>query len=121
MYRYVAEQGALADLLAELDWLDARTSKQFFDQARQDGDHDVRAALVCLLTVGFAVRGNAVVVGDPARGWFWLPPRKFWQPWALTALRRQIEKLKSRKFPMVDVWTKEFFVPTKPAARRQKS
>lgn len=102
MYREAAERGALARLLADLGWADTRTKKQFLDQASPNGDHDVRAALICLLTAGFAAHGNATVVGDQTHGWFWLPPTKFWQPWASGALRRQIQKLKNRKFPMVD-------------------
>jgi hypothetical protein len=111
MYRKAAERGILAQLLADLGWTDAQTQKLFLDQATRNGDHDIRAALICLLTAGFAAIEAAAVVGDPMHGWFWLPPMKFWQPWASKALRRQIQKLRSRKFPMVDLWTKAFFAP----------
>jgi hypothetical protein len=113
MYRKAAEQGTFAGLLAELGWLDARTEKQFRVQAGPDGDHDLRAALICLLTAGFAANGSAVVVGDQAHGWFWLPPAKFWQPWAWMALSQQLQKLRNDKFPMVDIWREEFLVPMK--------
>jgi hypothetical protein len=109
MYRKAAAQGTLTGLLADLGWVEAGTKKHFLDQAGRHGDHDLRAALICLLTAGFAAHGNAVVVGDPMHGWFWLPPTKFWQEWATTALGRQLRKLKRQKFPMVDVWTKNFF------------
>lgn len=104
MYRKAAEQGILASLLAELGWSEARTKEQFLDQAGPDGDHDVRAALVCLLTAAFAALGTATVVGDPFHGWFWLAPKKFWQQWASDALGQQIRKLKKRNFPMINVW-----------------
>jgi hypothetical protein len=114
MFRKAVERGILADLLAELGWSDARTSAQFLNQAGPDGDHDIRAALVCLLTAGFAALETAVVVGDANHGWFWLAPTKFWQQWASIALGRQIQKLKKGKFPSINVWTKEFFAPVKP-------
>ena len=104
MYRKIAERDTFKVLLADLGWTEASTIDQFQDQARSDGDHDIRAALVCLLTAGFAALGSAVIVGDRSHGWFWLPPKRFWEPWAWTALHRQIHKLKSQRFPAVDVW-----------------
>src|SRR5262249_7769194 len=109
MYRKVAEQGEFQSLLAELGWSEPPTIKLFDNQARSDGDHDIRAALVCLLTAGFANSGSAVVVGDPMHGWFWLPPQKFWKEWAWVALGQQLGKLKGRKFPTVDMWSGPVF------------
>jgi hypothetical protein len=109
MYRKVAERGIFRKLLIQLGWTEPGTITQFHDQAGLDGNHDVRAALICLLTAGFAASGNAVVIGDPTHGWFWLPPKRFWEEWAWTALRQQLHKLKSGKFPMVDVWKGQFF------------
>jgi hypothetical protein len=105
MFRKVAERGTFQALLTELGWADARTIRQFLDQAGPDGDHDIRAALICLLTAGFAALGNAVIVGDLTHGWFWLPPKGFWEPWAWTALHRQLQKLRCQKFPSVSLWS----------------
>lgn len=99
MYRKVAEQDVFAALLGELGWTEAGTTKQLLDQAGPNGDHDLRAAFICLLTAGFAAHGTATVVGGPMHGWFWLPPIKLWQPGASTALSRQIQKLRSQRFP----------------------
>jgi hypothetical protein len=109
MYRKVAEGGILADLLTELGWDESETISRFSDQAGRRGDHDIRAALVCLLTAGFAASGDAVIVGDPSHGWFWLPPKKFWKRWAWCALDQQLEKLKCQKFPAITVWTGPVF------------
>lgn len=51
-------------------------------------DHDVRAALVCLLTAAFAAKGSAVVVGQQVDGYFYLPPAHLWAEWAKDAIDR---------------------------------
>jgi hypothetical protein len=45
-------------------------------------DHDVRAALACVLTAAFAANGTAVAVGQEADGYFFLPPADLWADWA---------------------------------------
>jgi|SRR5579863_569099 len=54
---------------------------------RAEADHELRAALVCLLTAAFAAAGSASRVGDAEGGWFWLPPWSLWQEWAREGLR----------------------------------
>jgi predicted nuclease with RNAse H fold len=49
-------------------------------------DHDIRAALVCLLTAAFAASGTAVAVGQEIDGYFFLPPADLWSGWAKTAV-----------------------------------
>jgi predicted nuclease with RNAse H fold len=49
-------------------------------------DHDVRAALVCLLTAAFASVGTAVAVGHKPDGYFFLPPADLWADWARDSL-----------------------------------
>jgi hypothetical protein len=49
-------------------------------------DHDVRAALVCLLTAAFAAIGSAVTVGGAIDGYFFLPPADLWEEWAKDSL-----------------------------------
>lgn len=49
-------------------------------------DHDIRAALVCLLTAAFAANGNAVTVGHDVDGYFFLPPMDLWARWAKNSL-----------------------------------
>jgi hypothetical protein len=105
LYRAVAEEDLLLKLLLELDWADGKTADLFVKQAGKDGHHDVRAALVCLLTAGFAASNKATVVGDKACGWFWLPPLGFWNEWAREALESQIRKLRAGKFPTITQWT----------------
>jgi predicted nuclease with RNAse H fold len=55
-------------------------------------DHELRAALVCLLTAAFAAQGSASIVGDAESGWFWLPPSSLWQGWAKDGLSSAEEK-----------------------------
>jgi hypothetical protein len=42
-------------------------------------DHELRAALICLLTAALAAQGTAAIIGEPSGGWFWLPPGSLWQ------------------------------------------
>jgi len=52
--------------------------------ARCEGetDHDIRAALVCLLTAAFAANGTSIAVGQGVDGYFFLPPVHLWAEWA---------------------------------------
>ena len=93
MYRKVTEQGTMRALLKKLGWIEHDTINLFEEQAGGNGNHEKRAALVCLMTAGFAASSSAVVVGSTAHGWFWLPPLKCWQPWAKAALENQLKKL----------------------------
>jgi hypothetical protein len=43
-------------------------------------DHELRAALICLLTAALAAKGTAAIIGEAEGGWFWLPPWSLWQP-----------------------------------------
>jgi hypothetical protein len=45
-------------------------------------DHDIRAALVCLLTAALVHTGTYSAIGDETGGYFFLPPRDLWAPWA---------------------------------------
>jgi len=58
-------------------------------------DHELRAALVCLLTAAFAAEGTANIVGDAEGGWFWLPPLSVWRGWASDGLSRAAEKCRA--------------------------
>jgi hypothetical protein len=75
-----------------------------WSRLRSERDHELRAALICLLTAGLAAQGTATVIGEVTGGWFWLPPWSLWQHWAtqgLTNAAREIA-LKGRsldKFP----------------------
>lgn len=51
-----------------------------------EGDHDLRAALVCLMTAAFALTGHAMAIGDSTGGYFFLPRQELWSPWARGAL-----------------------------------
>jgi hypothetical protein len=47
---------------------------------RSETNHELRAALICLLTATLADNGTAAIIGEAEGGWFWLPPRSLWQP-----------------------------------------
>ena len=56
-------------------------------------DHELRAALICLLTAALAARGNPTIIGDLTGGWFWLPPWSVWQPWAKQGYNSVVRKM----------------------------
>jgi hypothetical protein len=53
---------------------------------RSETDHELRAALICLLTAALAAKGTAAIIGEAKGGWFWLPPWSLWEPWAKQGL-----------------------------------
>jgi len=55
-------------------------------RCEMESDHDIRAALVCVLTAAFAANGKAVAVGQDVDGYFFLPPGDLWAPWARNAV-----------------------------------
>jgi predicted RNase H-like nuclease len=52
------------------------------ERCDNEKDHDIRAALVCLLTAGLVSTGNYEAIGDETGGYFFLPPVDLWMPWA---------------------------------------
>ena len=60
----------------------AQLPEEIAVRCEMERDHDVRAALVCLLTAAFAAHGTAVAVGQELDGYFFLPPADLWAPWA---------------------------------------
>jgi hypothetical protein len=80
-------------------WIEHRLFNAIIDAAHlpstliasceMEHDHEIRAALVCLLTAGLVRAGNYKVVGDETSGYFFLPPLSLWAPWA----RREIAEV----------------------------
>jgi len=60
-------------------------TEKVYSQIQVENDHEMRAALVCLLTAGLAAKKTAVRAGCDLGGWFWLPPMPLWEPWAIEA------------------------------------
>jgi hypothetical protein len=100
LYEQVAAAGLFEKLIERLGWRQESTLPKFVDNR----DHDERAALICLLTAGFAYQGGATVVGDQLGGWFWLPPLDLWDEWATRGLTDALPKATRRGFPDVAVW-----------------
>jgi hypothetical protein len=59
---------------------------EVWQRLRSETDHELRAALICLLTAALAAQGTAAISGECEGGWFWLPPWSLWQPWAREGL-----------------------------------
>jgi len=82
LYDEVAATGRLARELSDLLDLPVEVCIRL----RRERNHEKRAALICLITAALAAQRIATTVGDEAGGWFWLPPRSLWQPWAVAGL-----------------------------------
>ncbi len=103
LYEQALEAHVLHGVLAELRWDDAKTNALFDTETH----HDKRAALVCLLTAGFAHDGRATVIGDVAGGWLWLPPARLWDDWARAGLKQSLTQSRKRGFPDACVWSSD--------------
>ena len=64
----------------------AQLPEEIAIRCEAETDHDVRAALVCLLTAAFAANGTAVAVGQEFDGYFFLPPAHLWAQWATESI-----------------------------------
>jgi hypothetical protein len=86
LYQACVAEGVFVRLVEALGWPLAPT----VDRLASERNHDIRAALICLLTAGFASAGTAAVVGDAQGGWFWLPPVDLWADWAVAAIKENV-------------------------------
>lgn len=82
LYDRAVESGRLESATSN----DLELPSMVWKRMQTERDHENRAALICLLTAGFAFRGTAEMVGDAESGWFCLPPFSLWQKWARYAL-----------------------------------
>lgn len=64
-----------------------------FKRIVAEKDHEMRAALICLLTAALEDAGTAVKAGNEEGGWFWLPPIELWEKWALNAASENLNAL----------------------------
>jgi hypothetical protein len=83
--------GCFDRLLQHLDWHDTLLRDTIASIASiatttTRAAHEHRAALVCVLTAGCALSGQATVIGDDAGGKICLPPRLLWAEWARDSL-----------------------------------
>jgi hypothetical protein len=70
------------------------------NRLRSETNHELRAALICLLTAALAPKGTATMIGETEGGWFCLPPWSSWEPWAKEGLE-SAEKRMALKFTSV--------------------
>jgi hypothetical protein len=82
----------LYDQMVTTGRLESLLSKNFdlpdvvWQRLRIEADHELRAALICLLTAALAEKGTAAISGEVEGGWFWLPPWSLWESWATEGL-----------------------------------
>jgi hypothetical protein len=71
-----------------------------WNRLQSETNHELRAALICLLTAALAAKGTAAIIGEAEGGWFWLPPWSLWEAWASEGLE-SAEKRIAFKFTSV--------------------
>ena len=87
----------------ESKYLKLDLSEEVWRRLRKEKNHELRAALICLLTAAFAAKGTASVIGESTGGWFWLPPRSLWEPWAKRGLTIAAEAIATKGYPRLAV------------------
>jgi hypothetical protein len=80
LYDQMVATGRLGSLLSK----DLDLPDEVWQRLRSETDHELRAALICLMTAALAEKGTAAIIGEAEGGWFWLPPWSLWEPWATT-------------------------------------
>jgi hypothetical protein len=89
LYDRMAATGRLESLLSK----NLHLPDLVWQRLRFETDHELRAALICLLTAALAANGTAAIIGEADSGWFWLPPWSLWQTWAKEGLQRAEKKM----------------------------
>ena len=98
LYERMVTTGRLESLLSKtLDLPDV-----VWQRLRSESDHELRAALICLLTAALAARGTAAIIGEADGGWFWLPPWSLWQPWARQGLESASKRMALKVTSVLD-------------------
>jgi hypothetical protein len=67
--------------------------EEVWNRLRSETNHELRAALICLLTAALAAKGTATMIGETEGGWFCLPPWSLWEPWAAPAVEHVAKRI----------------------------
>jgi len=100
LYAQMVTTGRLESLLSEnLD-----LPEIVWQSLRSETDHELRAALICLLTVGRSTgrERHGAIIGEVEGGWFWLPPWSLWEPWARNGLETASKRMESKLTSVLD-------------------
>ena len=82
-----------------IDVIGGATRPSVLHHIKTNQNHEQKAALICLLTAAALAAGRYTAVGDPAGGYFFLPPWEAWAPWA-----RQEVETQRRRVESIEVW-----------------
>jgi hypothetical protein len=82
LYERMVTSGRLESVLSK----SLELPQEVWRRLSSETDHELRAALISLLTAALAAQGTAAIIGEPTGGWFWLPPWSLWQQWATQGL-----------------------------------
>ena len=98
LYERMVTSGRLVSLLSKnLDLPDV-----VWQNLRSETNHELRAALICLLTTALADKGTAAIIGEAEAGWFWLPPLSLWEAWERRGLESAEKRMASKVTSVLD-------------------
>ena len=102
LYERMVTGGRLESVLSK----SLELPQEVWRRLSSEADHELRAALFCLLTAAFAAQGTAAIIGEASGGWFcaaiigeasggwfWLPPWSLWQQWATQGVNKRRQSL----------------------------
>jgi hypothetical protein len=96
LYERMVTSGSLESVLSKV----LELPQEVWRRLSSETDHELRAALICLLTAALAAQGSAAIVGEPSGGWFWLPPWSLWQQWATQGLNNGVRAMALKGQPL---------------------
>lgn len=85
-FDWLMDQCVAGGIFGALQHLIGWAHPQFLAALNTNGQHDERAALVCVLTAACVAMGRYVAVGEEIGGYFFMPPWDAWNQWAKTTL-----------------------------------
>jgi hypothetical protein len=100
LYERMVTTGRLESLLSQ----NSDLPDVVWQRLRSETDHELRAALICLLTVGRSTgrERHGAIIGEVEGGWFWLPPWSLWEPWARNGLETASKRMESKLTSVLD-------------------
>ena len=96
-------------IIYHMEGLSKQEQIEWQERFDRENDHELRAAIVCLLTALLVAKGYYSAIGDEVGGWFFLPPMSAWTNWAKDTLKDNIKRINAGEEQKVQVINKSGF------------
>ena len=108
-FDWLYEEAVKHKIIYRMEGLSKQEQIEWQGRFDRESDHELRAAIVCLLTALLVAKGYYSAVGDEVGGWFFLPPLSIWTNWAKEMLKENIKKINASEAQQVQVINKSGF------------